>query len=159
VLLCWQTWASFGYRAGSVVTWRGNGSIPGGYPPPGVSQRPSYAVHCSYIVVVRTSSSFSRSVLRSLSYVLRMLSYVVRTLSYIVRTSLYAVCLHLYVVVRMLSSFGPSYVVVRCSLSFVCCRTLFVRRHTPFVFVCTSSFVCHRTLFVVLRTLSLWQCT
>jgi hypothetical protein len=110
--------------------------------------------------IVHTSSSFvrhRRSVLCSSSYVLR-------TLSYVVRTSLYAVCLHLYiVVVRILLSFGPSYVVVCCSLSFVCCRTSFVRRlyiiiHTSFVrrrlYVvvhCPSSFV--------LRTSSLWQCT
>jgi hypothetical protein len=112
--------------------------------------------------IVRTSSLFVRhrhSVLRSLSYILRTLLYVVRTLLYVVRTLLYVVRmllytvhLHLYViVVRMLSSFGPLYVVVCCSLSFVCCRTLFVHRHTLFVFIRMSLFIHRRTSFVVLH--------
>jgi hypothetical protein len=69
----------------------------------------------------------------------------------VVRPSYVVVC-HSYVIVRCSSSFVRHrrlYVVV--VRSFVCCHTLFVRRHTPFVFVCMSSFVRHCTLFVVLR--------
>jgi hypothetical protein len=148
VLLSWQTWASFGYRAGSAATWRGNGSIPGGYPPPGVSRRPSYAVHCSYVVVVCTSSSFSPSfVVVHCSYVVvcHLSSFVCRCCS--------------YVVVRMSLSFGPLYVVVHCSLSFVCCCTLFVCRCLYVVVRCSYVIVCRSSLYVVVhRSSSFVRC-
>jgi hypothetical protein len=163
VLLCWQMWASFGYRAGSAVTWQGNRSIPGGYPPPGVSRHPSYAVHCLYLIVIR---SFVHC--RTLFICCRMPFVFICTL-------LSFVCCHSYVVVRMSLSFGPLYVVVHCSLFFVhCCTlfivlcTLFVCHRTPFVFVLCTLFVRHctpfvfvrcHTLFIILRMLSLWQCT
>jgi hypothetical protein len=91
--------------------------------------------------IVRTSLSF----VRHCRSVLCSSLYVLRTLSSIVHTLLYAVRLHLYVViVHMLSLFGPSYVVVHCSLSFVCCCMSFVRHHTPFVFVRMSSYIVRR---------------
>jgi hypothetical protein len=152
VLLCWQTWVSFGYRAGLAVTWQGNRSIPGGYPPPGVSRRPSYAVHRSYIVVICTSSSFGpsfvvvrRSYVRCTLFCLRMLSFVCHRLyvivvwSFVRRRTLFIVLHTLLYVVR--------------TLLFVCCCTLFVCHRMPFIFVRC------RTSFVVLCTLSLWQCT
>jgi hypothetical protein len=134
VLLCWQTWASFGYRAGSVATWWGNGSIPGGCPPPGVSRCPSYAIHCSYVVVVCTSSSFGPSFV----VVCRLSSFVRRCRS--------------YVIVRMSLSFGPLYVVVHCSLSFVHCRTLFIHR-CSYVVVCCLYVIIHCSYIVVRMSL------
>jgi hypothetical protein len=147
VLLCWQTWASFGYRVGSAATWRGNGSIPGGYPPPGVSQHPSYAVHCLYVVVVHTSSSFG-----PLFIVVRPSYVVVRCLYVIVRHSSSFVChrcsyvviiwsfVHrcmLFVVLRMLSY------VVRMS-SYTICLHLYI-------VICTSSYILHRPSSFVCR--------
>jgi hypothetical protein len=142
VLLCWQTWASFGYRAGSAATWRGNGSIPGRYPPPGVSQRPSYAVHRSYVVVICTSSSFGPLfIVVRCSYVVvhRSSSFVRRRHSYVIRMSLF-VC-HCRLVLCTLSYIVhcPLYVVVCCSYVVVRCSYVIVRLLSLYVVVHRSS--------------------
>jgi hypothetical protein len=117
--------------------WWGNRSIPGGYPPPGVSQRPSYAVHRLYIIIIRSfvcrCTSFVRCCTlfvrccclyvvviqsfvhhRTLFIILCMLSYVVCMLSYVICTLSYTICLHLYVIIHCLSSFvrHPLYVII-----------------------------------------------
>jgi hypothetical protein len=147
VLLCWQTWASFGYRAGSAATWRGNGSIPGGYPPPGVSQHPSYAVHRSYVVVVHTSLSFGPSfVIVCPSYVVVRCSYVIVHClssfvccrrSYVVVVRSFIRRRTLFVVLRMLSY------VVRMSSYTVCLRSYVVVRMSSYIVRRPSSFVHH----------------
>jgi hypothetical protein len=144
-VLCWQTWASFGYRVGSAATWWGNGSIPGGYPPPGVSQRPSYTVHHSYVVVVRTSSSFGPSfVVVRPSYVVVCCSYVVvrRSSSFVCHHRLYVVVVRsfvrhrmLFIVLRMLSY------VVRTSSYTVCLRSYIVVRTLLYIVRRPSSFI------------------
>jgi hypothetical protein len=140
VLLCWQTWASFGYRAGSAVTWRGNGSIPGRHPPPGVSRRPSYAVHRSYVVVVCTSSSFGPSfvvVHRSSSFVCRRHSYVVVHMSLFVCRCRLVLCTSSYII------HCPLYIVVVRTLLYV------VRMSSYAVRLCTLSYIVRHPLYVV----------
>jgi hypothetical protein len=102
------------------------------------------------------SSSFiphCHSDLHSLLYVLRRLSYVV-----VPRSSLFVHCYHLYVVVCMSLLFGPLYVVVHCSLFFICCCTLFVC-HCSYVIVHHSYIIVHHlSLYIVIHPSSSFIC-
>jgi hypothetical protein len=127
------------------VTWQGNRSIPGRYPPPGVSQRPSYAVHRLYIVVVHMSSSFGPSfVVVHPLYVVIHCSYVVvrRSSSFVRRRRLYVVIIWsfvrrctLFIVLRMLSYVicTSSYTVCLHSYVIVCMSSYIVRRPSSFI--------------------------
>jgi hypothetical protein len=146
VLLCWQTWASFGYRAGSMAMWQGNRSIPGGYPPPGVFQHPLYAVHCLYVIIVHTSSLFGP------------LFVVICPSSSFVRCCMLLV----FICVLLLFVCHHLYIIICCSLFFVCCCTSFIHHHILFIFIHTSLFICchtpfificHHTSFVILHPL------
>jgi hypothetical protein len=84
---------------------------------------------------------------------------VLRSLSYVVRTLLYAVRLCLYIVVVCMSlSFGPLYVVVHHSLSFVRCCALFVRCCLYVVVRCSYVIIRCSSLYVVIHRLSSFVC-
>jgi hypothetical protein len=84
--------------------------------------------------------------------VLRLLSYVVRTLSYAVRLCLYVI------VVCMSLLFGPLYIVIHHSLSFVCCHMLFVRHCLYVVVRCSYVIIHHSSLYVVIHHSSSFVC-
>jgi hypothetical protein len=115
------------------------------------------------LFIIRTLSLFvphHRSILRSLSYVVCTLSYAVRLCLYVVirRSSLFVRRHRLYVVVCMSLSFGPLYVVVHRSLSFICCCTLFIHC-CLYVVVCCLYIIVHcLSLYIVIHCLSSFVC-
>jgi hypothetical protein len=129
VLLCWQMWASFSYRA--VAMWQSNRSIPGGYPPPGVSWHPSYTIHHSYIVVLHTSSSFSPLFV----VVHPLLSFIHCCMLFVHCCTPFVFVCHLYIIIVCMLLFVHHHCLVLHSLSYI------VIHHLSLFVHCCSSFI------------------